>query len=166
MEARLSLGNKMIKYLITDCDGVLTDGKYYYTADGKYIIPYHCDDSIAFRLARNSGLCCVMISSTTYPEIHIKRATELDIEFISSRPTGFKLATLSNRFNLDTIAYVGDTLDDIQMLDRAFVSFVPNSSLDEVKEHADYVLSRNGGEGCLLEVLLILRDKYGIDIRY
>jgi YrbI family 3-deoxy-D-manno-octulosonate 8-phosphate phosphatase len=145
---------------------VLTDGKYFYTEDGKYIVSYHCNDSIAINLAKKSGLTCIMVSSTTFPNIHMKRASDLGIEFISARPTGSKLSILSKRFDLNEAVYVGDTVDDILVLNMAKISFVPNNSFEEVKSHADYVLSKNSGEGCLLEVMFILRDKYGINIRY
>jgi len=150
-----------IKYLVTDCDGVLTDGKYYYFKDGRQFVGYNANDSLAIKIARDVGIECIMISSTTQPEIHALRAKELNIQFISSLHIGKVKALENTMIDFERIAYIGDSMDDIPVFKLVKLSFVPNNVLKEVKLHADFVLTKSGGEGCLLETILILSDKYG-----
>ena len=149
----------MIKNLITDCDGTLTDGKYYYTSDGKFISTYHANDSMAMvTLARKYGVRCIMISSGSNPTINSRRAKDLGVEFYTV-PVGAKLKLIKSlKINLEETAYVGDCLDDIPVLDVVAVSFVPGDALDVVKRSADHVLKRGGGQGCILEAFLILEE--------
>jgi 3-deoxy-D-manno-octulosonate 8-phosphate phosphatase KdsC-like HAD superfamily phosphatase len=64
----------LIKYLITDCDGVLTDGKYYCDTEGKKYLTYSAKDALAVEMLKTSDIKLIMISSTGTPQIHQTRA--------------------------------------------------------------------------------------------
>lgn len=147
----------MIKYFVTDCDGTLTDGKYYYSKEGKLLSTFHANDSLAVNKLKNEyGVRCIMVTSGSYTGINEKRAGDLGIE-IYITPVGNKLDFIKSLgLNLEEVAYIGDCLDDIPLLEAAKISFVPGDALDVVKESADYVLKRGGGQGCILEAFLIL----------
>lgn len=144
-----------IKYVVTDCDGVLTDGKYYYSEDCKRLVTYHTNDSLAIELFKKKGIRCIMISSGHSFPMHQAKAREWDIEFHRS-PAFKKLETLSELVNLEEVAYVGDSLDDVPVFGKVRLSFAPQNALDVVREAADHVLSRRSGEGCLLEILVMM----------
>jgi len=157
----------LITYLVTDCDGVLTDGKYYYFKNGKEFVGYNANDSLAVKIAKKSNIKCIMISSTTQPELHMIRAKELGIPFISSCKAG-KVAVIEDLehkqgIDLDCVAYIGDSVDDMPIFDMVGFSFTPSNSLKIVKLHADYVLEKSSGDGCLLEAVMFLKDRYGKD---
>jgi YrbI family 3-deoxy-D-manno-octulosonate 8-phosphate phosphatase len=146
----------MIKYLITDCDGVLTDGKYYYFGDGNRAITFHANDSVAVTVSKlDSKIDIILVSSTSLPELVSSRAESWKVPFIHIKPFN-KLEVISSRYDLTEVAYIGDSLDDIPMLKEAELSFTPSSSLSIVKQHADVVLERASGCGCLLEAYLEL----------
>jgi len=148
----------MIKYFITDCDGVLTDGKYYYSKCGKEFVTFHANDSVAFNELKSLGVEVIMISSGNYQEINRARARDLGVMFIHA-PFGEKVDTvLSIGLDINEVAYVGDCSDDVGMLQIAGISFAPNSSLPQIKEKAKIVTSRGGGEGCILEIVFILKN--------
>ena len=114
----------MIKYFITDCDGVLTDGKYYYSSKGKELVTFHANDSVAFNELNSLGVDIIMISSGNYQEINRSRAIDLGVGFIYA-PFGEKLDTvLSLGIDLDEVAYVGDCSDDVELLEKSKISFI------------------------------------------
>jgi YrbI family 3-deoxy-D-manno-octulosonate 8-phosphate phosphatase len=149
----------MINYLISDCDGVLTDGKYYYSKNGKELITFNAKDSLAIKLFLQDGIIPIIISSTTYPEIITLRAKEWGAEFYSV-PVLHKAPFVSDRFVLSNIMYVGDSLDDIDLLKIAKMSFCPSDSPNIVKTAAKQVLVTPSGNGCLLEIYLRINNKW------
>lgn len=156
IEALNSGVKNSIKYLFTDCDGVLTDGKYYSGIEGKQLISFSAKDSLAVHLASMTDLKIVIVSSTTIPDIVRKRANDWGIDFYNPRPF-HKLDLIQQIANLEEVAYIGDSMDDIRVFENVKLAFAPADAMEEVKAHADYVLKRRGGEGCLLEVFLGLR---------
>lgn len=148
----------MIKYFITDCDGVLTDGKYYYSSEGKQLVTFHANDSVAMDRLKDLGIRVIIVSSGSYQAINIRRAEDLNIERVYA-PFGEKLQTvLSLGVDLDEAVYIGDCTDDIPLLSSVFVSFVPRNALPIVKQSAKFILNRNSGEGCILEILFKLEE--------
>jgi len=150
----------MIKFLITDCDGILTDGKYYFSEEGKRLVTYHTNDSLAISLFKERGVKCIMISSGNSYPMHELKALEWGIEF-HRVPAFKKFEVVSELANLEDVAYVGDALDDIPILNKAKLSFVPQNSLDVVKNAATHVLRRRSGEGVLLEILVLIEKLNG-----
>jgi len=152
----------MIENLVVDCDGTLTDGKYYYTKEGKTMTTFHANDSYAMKtLAKEDSVRVIMITSGSYAGINEKRAQDLDLEIFST-PVGNKLQLLKDLgLNLEKTAYVGDCLDDIPVLEAVGFSYTPSDALDMVKNSADIVLKRGGGTGCILEAYLDLRRIHG-----
>jgi len=151
-----------ISALAFDCDGVLTDGRYYYSKAGKELLAFHANDSVAIGLAKEAGLRIVMVSSDPHLPIKQARATDLNIEYYYA-PLGGKLEKLLE-LGIDpkVSAYIGDCLDDIPVFKQAALSFAPADSLPVVKSHASYALHRNGGSGCLLEAWLVIEALRGV----
>jgi len=144
----------MIKTIISDCDGTLTDGKYYYTSKGRLLTTFHTYDSYATQRIKELGMKLILISSGTNQEINRRRAFDIGVELLYATP-GNKLDVVKGLgLNMNEVAYLGDCIDDIPLLLESAISFCPCSSLKEVKAAADTTLERSGGEGCLLEVLL------------
>lgn len=150
-------GGEFIKNLVFDCDGVLTDGKYYYSKDGKQFVTFHANDSVAVRLAKEDGMRVIMISSGSYQDINKKRAEDVGFEHFYT-PFGNKANMLASLVNLNETAYIGDCLDDIPIFEVVKMAFAPASALPIVQDKVDYVLSRKSGEGCLLEAFLKVRE--------
>ncbi len=154
----LNIGDtNQIKYLITDCDGVLTDGKYFSNELGKQFITFNAKDSVVPNLSRMTDLKVIIVSSTSIPHMVAKRAEDWGIEFHHAKPF-YKLDKIKELVgSLDEVAYIGDSVDDIRVFDNVKLAFAPADAAEIVKEHADYVLKTRAGDGCLLEVFLGLR---------
>ncbi len=86
----------------------------------------------------------------------LSRAKDWKVEFYHAPPFG-KLDVIKRIADLNATAYIGDSIDDIRVFENVKLAFAPADAVDEVKKHADYILMRKGGEGCLLETFLSLR---------
>jgi len=148
---------KPIKNLVFDCDGTLTDGKYYYTKDGKIASAFHANDSVAVKYAKDAGMRVIVISSGSYQDINKRRAEDIGIEHIEV-PFGGKLKKLMEILDLDETAYIGDCFDDVEVFREVELSFAPSDALVEVKREADISLVRGGGQGCILEAWLRVKE--------
>jgi 3-deoxy-D-manno-octulosonate 8-phosphate phosphatase (KDO 8-P phosphatase) len=146
-----------IKTLISDVDGILNDGIYYYGRSGLIMKGFNCNDSVAIKVARAAGIYMVFVTSASELSYRITMlrltdwgppVTLLECDF------GKKLERIEDEeINLSEAAFVGDCVDDIPLLRAAAISFAPASAIDTVKRAASQVLKRRGGEGCLLEVV-------------
>jgi len=141
------MGKLNIKLLVTDCDGVLTDGKIprrFSIFDGRLPVNYPV---VIFTSA-------VQINNLT------ERAESLGIEVIRTIWNG-KLAALYNlceklSIKYKNVAYIGDDTDDVSCLAKAGFSLTPRDAQKEAKLIADKVLRTKGGDGVLREAIRII----------
>ncbi|RKY40644.1 MAG: acylneuraminate cytidylyltransferase [Candidatus Omnitrophota bacterium] len=154
---------KNIKLLGLDVDGVLTDGGVYHSKDGEEFLKFNRIDGKGIELVRKSGIDVVVISSENLPIIR-KRCDKLRIKEVYTGVRD-KLAVLKKtveKKNLkpSEIAFIGDDVQDIPVMEWAGFSAAPSNALDIVKIKANYVCKRKGGEGAVREVCnLIISTK-------
>ncbi|MEA3499733.1 MAG: HAD hydrolase family protein [Candidatus Marinimicrobia bacterium] len=153
---------KKIKILITDVDGILTDGSYYVGDMGEFK-RYHASDGAAIVTARYADLPIAIISgrksgSTTRRCKELSIPESLVYQGYMNKMEPYK--EIIKKFNVsdENVAYVGDDLIDEPLLLKAGVSFsVPNARF-EIKEIADMVTVVKGGDGAIKEIIeLILK---------
>lgn len=147
-----------IKYLVSDCDGVLTDGKYYYGRGGKLMVTFNAKDSLAIALIRDySDLEFIIITSTSDQEMIMRRAKEHRVGYYHAKPF-HKVDVLSEVVDLKEVAYIGDSLDDLPLFERVGMSFAPADAISVVRDKAECILNTKGGDGCVLAAFLELRN--------
>jgi len=147
---------KKIKLVITDVDGVLTDGGLYYSSEGLVMKKFNVKDGMGTRLLRESGIRVGIITTDGETEsILKKRAERLKLDFLY---TGIwqkeeKLNEICNMFGLDfeNIAFIGDDVNDLSVMEKVGFTAVPADAIDSVKAKADLVLNSKGGEGAFRE---------------
>jgi 3-deoxy-D-manno-octulosonate 8-phosphate phosphatase (KDO 8-P phosphatase) len=145
-----------VRLLILDVDGVLTDGGLYYSARGKLLKRFHAHDGYGVVRAREHGLRLAIISGRTSPVV-TARARDLRITDVyqgieDKRATAGELL---RRYGLTfrEIAFIGDDLFDIGLLQAAGLSAAPADALPGVRELVDVVTQTRGGEGAVREVI-------------
>lgn len=159
---------KPIKMLITDVDGVLTDGTVYLGSDDLELKRFSIIDGAGFFLARAGGLKTALISGRFSPAT-AARFSELPIDHLYNGAIN-KLKPyqkLKIKFNLhdDQIAYIGDDLIDIPILEKVGLPVAVQNAYPPVKEQAVYITGKNGGEGAVREVIdLILTGQGKYDL--
>jgi len=144
------MGKLVIKLLVTDCDGVLTDGKIprrFSIFDG--------------RLPGNYPL--VIFTSAVDIIDTAERAKSLGIELIRTAETPgiSKLKSLNYlceklSIKYKNVAYIGDDTDDIPCLLKAGLSFAPKDAQKPAKFAANKILKTKGGDGVLREAIRII----------
>lgn len=139
--------------LVMDVDGTLTDGKLYYSSDGSEIKSFNVKDGYAIKkILPRLNIIPVIITGRT-SDIVLLRAKELNIlevhQGISNKSA--LLDKLLVKYNLcdSQIAYVGDDLNDLEVLKRVSFRVCPNDAVNEVKEICNYISEKNGGEGVI-----------------
>lgn len=144
-----------IKFLVLDVDGVLTDGGLYYSESGDEFKKFNAKDGMGIKLAMKNGIDVAFLSAGSTKKIVQNRAKTLGIERVSvdTRP---KLEILKNWCNeknieLENVAYIGDDLNDIEVMEAVGFSACPADAVKEVKTKATLILSKNGGNACVRE---------------
>lgn len=144
-----------IKLLITDVDGVMTDGGMYFTSNGDEMKRFNAKDGMAINMCREHGIESGIISHGHHAGIVESRASVLCIEkvYVGKEP---KVEILNKwisemGINIDQVAYIGDDLNDIPVMKMVGISACPADASKAVKMISDIVLETNGGQGCIRE---------------
>ena len=152
---------RRIRLLVTDVDGVLTDGRMVLSERGDELKFFHSRDGVAVALANRGGLRTAFVTGEKSP-VAQARADKLGVDAVvlEARRKGEVLEDLCAQFgiSLDASAYIGDDLLDVPALQRAGLAIAVADAPREVTEVAHFVTRARGGQGALREcVELILR---------
>jgi len=147
------LGN--IELILSDVDGVLTDGGLYYSTEGVALKRFNVKDGMAVYILREAGIKCGVISSDK-SEILKTRAERLKMDFASigvwDKKSEAEKICNELKITLDKVAFIGDDLNDIPLLEAAGFSVAPSDAVKEVKEKVDFVSEIPGGHGVFRQV--------------
>ena len=151
-----------IKLFATDVDGTMTDAGMYYTEDGIELKKFNFRDGMGFKLLREAGIKTAVITSETSAMVK-KRADKLKVDYLSMG-SWEKLDFVKNickdlDITLDEVAYVGDDINDIELLQAVKYKACPNDAVKKVKEIEDIIILENkGGEGAVREFIELLLE--------
>ncbi|EEO28225.2 KdsC family phosphatase [Oxalobacter paraformigenes] len=152
-----------IKLMIFDVDGVLTDGKMHYGADGELFKSFNVLDGHGIKLLKNADVSTAIISARNSPIVN-RRATDLEIGHViqgaGKKQQAFAQLLEKTGHTPDQCGFIGDDIIDLPVLTCVGVSFsVPNGHV-EVLSRVDYVTRHTGGNGAVREVCdMILHAK-------
>ncbi|WP_373492864.1 KdsC family phosphatase [Aquiflexum sp.] len=155
-----------IKLLITDVDGVLTDGGIIYNDAGMEYKRFNVKDGLIVAHLRKNGILVGAITGRNSKVVE-NRCEELHFDFhyhgIKNKFQKLKevLEVLEVlEISLDEVGYIGDDLIDLPILTKVGFSACPADALPYVSEHVDFISSLQGGQGVFREVAdLILQSK-------
>lgn len=154
---------KNIKLFAMDCDGVLTDAGMYYSEKGDELKKFNTKDGMGISLLHKLGVITAIITGEN-TNIVQNRANKLGINNVFLGITN-KVAAMEKLLKLyslsyDDVAYIGDDINDLDLLKKVRYSFSVNDGMDIVKNNVNYVTKANGGQGAVREVAeLILNHK-------
>lgn len=147
---------EQIKLLVVDVDGVLTDGTIAISQDAREIKFFNSLDGHGIRLWKRAGMMVAFLSGRGCDAVG-HRGKELDVDFVlqNCHDKLPALKKLLQQLNLSArqVAYIGDDLPDLPVIEFVGFSAAVANAVDEVKKHADYVTSRQGGKGAVREVV-------------
>jgi len=153
-----------IRLLAMDVDGVLTDGTIVVCADGSEIKNFSVLDGHGIRLWHRAGLKTAIFSGRASGPTR-QRAAQLQIEHVFE-DCHLKLPaieTFLKQIGLEPsqVAYIGDDLPDLPVMRYVGFGVAVANAVEELKQHADYVTKRAGGNGAVREVIEYLLKRMG-----
>jgi len=150
---------KNIKVMLTDCDGVLTDGGMYYSENGDELKKFNTRDGVGFKLLKEKGIITGIITGENV-ELVKRRAIKLKIDelHVGVKDKTVILDEICKKYNVDyiNVAYIGDDINDFEIIKKVGFGCCVNNAMECVKEVADYITKLNGGEGAVREVAEII----------
>ena len=145
---------KKIKLVITDVDGVLTDGGMYYSEKGEVLKKFNARDGKGVELLHNALIKTVFLTSEN-SKIAKARAKKVKADhcYINIKRKDMMLSTICKRFKVkpSNIAYIGDDVNDIKIMKLVGLSAVPANGTQEAKSVSDFKCKTNGGGGAFRE---------------
>ena len=153
-----------IQLLLMDCDGVLTDGRLYFSPRGEEMKVFDVRDGQGIVSWHRAGFKSGIISGRGASEIINKRAEELGIAFVrTSSPDKVRdLEAIVDELGLamNEVAFIGDDIGDIDVMKRVGFAVAVADAVDETKAVAAYVTRATGGRGAVREVVDMLLAKH------
>jgi 3-deoxy-D-manno-octulosonate 8-phosphate phosphatase (KDO 8-P phosphatase) len=153
-----------IRLLLMDCDGVLTDGRLWLTQDGDEQKTFNTKDGLGLALLHRAGLKSGVISGRSSNAL-ARRAHELGVEFVRqgdpNKMEAFEELMRLAGVNEDQVAFIGDDLPDIPLMQRSELAIAVADATQEVRLMAHYVTQAQGGHGAVREVIEIILKSQG-----
>ena len=152
-----------ITCILTDVDGVMTDGRIVYDTSGNEIKHFHVRDGLGIKLWMKAGFQFGIITARS-SEVVRRRAAELGIKHVAqgSQAKLSQAEEFAAGFGcgMNNICYIGDDLPDIDVMGAVGIAASPADAALDARRSAQWVLSSRGGEGAVREVIeRILRAK-------
>ena len=142
------------KLVLTDIDGVWTDGGMFYDQTGNEWKKFNTSDSAGVLFCHYLKIPVGIITGEK-TKIVERRAKKLNIDYlyqgITNKLEVAKKLAADLEISLQDIAYIGDDIGDLELLTAVGISAAPNNAPSYVKDIAQYVTSKNGGEGAFRE---------------
>lgn len=155
-----------IKLMAFDVDGVFTDGSLTFDEDGKEYKTFNAKDGQGVVCVEKAGFITVIITARENGTV-AHRAKNLGITELH-QGVKFKLPVLEeimNKYNLsfENVAYMGDDLPDICILEKVGLPCCPADAVDEVKKVCKFISLENGGRGAIRELCDYVLRAQGIE---
>ena len=156
-----------VRLLLTDCDGVLTDGSLYFTAQGETMKVFNVRDGQGIVMWHTAGGRSGIISGRDARAIVEARARELGMQYVRTASVN-KAEDLASILadagvSAEETAFVGDDIGDLAVMALVGLPIAVADAAEPVRAAAKYVTSLNGGRGAIREVtdLLIAAQRPG-----
>jgi 3-deoxy-D-manno-octulosonate 8-phosphate phosphatase (KDO 8-P phosphatase) len=151
---------RKIKLLLMDCDGVLTDGRLYYTERGEEAKVFNVRDGQGIVSWHKAGFRSGIISGRDAKKILEKRATELGMHYIKAcsldKAKDFEDILQDAKVTSEEVAYVGDDIGDICLLEKVGLPIAVSDAAFELDSYIIYKTTAKGGCGAIREVTDLL----------
>lgn len=144
-----------IRLMICDVDGVLTDGRLYFTADGHELKSFHARDGHGLKLLQRTGVQAAVISGRSSPAVAL-RMSSIGIEHVfqgrENKLEPFQELLDRLGLNAEQAAFVGDDLLDLPLLRRVGLAVAVADAHFTLRETVHWVTAQPGGLGAVREV--------------
>jgi len=155
---------KLVKLLICDVDGVMTDGRLFFDDKGIEYKAFHSRDGLGIKMLQRSGVPLAIITARNSETVR-HRMINLNIDLVfqgqENKTQAFADLCLQLQLQAFEIAYMGDDLVDLPVMNQAGLSIAVADAHDLVKEHADWITTHKGGQGAVRDACELLMSAHG-----
>lgn len=155
-----------LRLVAFDVDGVLTDGRLYYGAEGEVLKVFHVRDGVGMKLLADHNVAVAVISAKGSPML-ARRMSDLGVQHYFPGTSDKQQCLLelcrTLAISAQQAAFVGDDMVDLQAMWVSGLGIAPADAYPVVRDQADMVLTSRGGEGVAREVadlILTAQDQY------
>lgn len=146
----------MIKMLVMDVDGTLTDGKIYMGETGEVMKAFSAHDAVGIRKLKEHHILPVILTGRTSNIVSI-RAQEMNVDLVFqgiSRKLD-KLQELLQKYHIsyEEVAYIGDDENDLECMIQCGFCACPYDAMEVIKEQCNYISSHAAGDGAVREII-------------
>lgn len=154
-----------IKLLLTDVDGVLTDGSIVIDSEGRELKRFHVRDGMGIVAWQKLGLQVGIVTGRP-SSITALRAAELNIDWVAQagameKIAGYERICREAGVDDDEVAFIGDDLADLPLMRRVAYPIAVRDAVDEAREAAKYVTTQPGGRAAVREAIEHLIKQMG-----
>jgi len=146
-----------IKLLVLDVDGTMTDAGVYILEDGSQFKEFNARDGLGIQRAMKAGIEVGIISHSLVTAVVEARANMLGLKhfYIGQESKVVVLEKWMKELNLsnDQIAYIGDDLNDLEIMQKVGTSACPADAVAAISKIATIQLTKKGGDGCVREFI-------------
>tara|TARA_Y100001936_G_C16050495_1_gene657502 strand:- start:279 stop:773 length:495 start_codon:yes stop_codon:yes gene_type:complete len=150
-----------ITLVITDVDGVLTDGTVYFSSRGEEMKKFNMRDGMGVELLHKNKIKVILLTKEN-SKIVKKRGEKISADkiILGIQNKKNELEKIQNEFKIDkkNIAYIGDDLNDLEIMSSVGFSATPSDGHPKIKDIADYICDSSGGNGAFREFSELILD--------
>lgn len=152
--------DSQITTVLFDVDGVFTDGKFYYNAEGKVFKKFGPEDADGVKFLKFLGLDIFAISAD-HRGFAITEARMSDMGIpLTLVSEADRQAYILKSFNVASLVFVADGIFDAKSLAQAQCGIAPNNATKSAKRAADYITTAKGGSGAVAEAAFFIGRKF------
>lgn len=153
----------MIRAILMDVDGVLTDNKKYYSSDGKVTKVFSVEDGEAIKRAQRHGITIGIVTADSWSGIY-KRAEHLNIDkkhvFVTmiDKVLAVKIFCQNYGFDKSEVCFIGNSVEDVSAMSYCGMAAAPSNASQKVLHllytmKPSFVSTRKGGNGAVREII-------------
>jgi 3-deoxy-D-manno-octulosonate 8-phosphate phosphatase (KDO 8-P phosphatase) len=154
-----------IRLLALDLDGIFTNGCIHYSTSGDEIRTFHVHDGLGIKLIQQAGIQVAIISAKNSTAVS-KRIRELNISHVylgqEDKLPAYEDLKQTCQLTDQEIAYMGDDLPDLPLLNRAGFSITVPQAPAIIQQQVDYITKNHAGKGAVREVCELILNKKGL----
>ena len=148
----------MIKMIVMDVDGTLTDGKIYIGNRGESMKAFCAHDAIGVRMLKDYDITPVIITGRQSKIVSI-RAREMNIseafvfQGVKNKLDKLKEVVQDNKLKFSEVAYIGDDINDLDCFEICGFTACPNNAVGIIREKSSYISSFKAGDGAVRDIV-------------
>ena len=158
---------KNIKLVVFDVDGVMTDGSLTFAENGVEYKTYNAKDGQGIQLLHKAGITPAIITKRKNGTVSY-RANVLGIkefhEGVSNKLEELKKILKERKISFEEVAYMGDDIPDVCVLEKVGLACCPCDAVCEVKSISNFIATKGGGKGAVRELIDMILKAKGFDL--